>query len=39
MLLALASVASAQPRVYITNERSGDVSIIDTLTHRVTSTI
>ncbi|HEV2295076.1 MAG TPA: beta-propeller fold lactonase family protein [Tepidisphaeraceae bacterium] len=38
-LLLGATVADAQPRVYVTNERSGDVSVIDTGSDRVVSTI
>ena len=38
-VLLLARVASAQPRVYVTNERSNDVSVIDTLNDSVVSTI
>ena len=39
VLLSAASAAIAQPRVYVTNEKSGDVSVIDTITNSVTSTI
>jgi PQQ-dependent catabolism-associated beta-propeller protein len=39
MILLASAVASAQPSVYVTNERSGDVSVIDTLANRVISTI
>ncbi len=39
LLVAAASAAHAQPRVYVTNEKSGDVSVIDTITNTVTSTI
>jgi YVTN family beta-propeller protein len=38
-LLIAATVASAQPRVYVTNERSGDISVIDAVTNSVTETI
>src|SRR5436309_13633498 len=31
--------ASAGYRIYITNERSGDLSIIDSATHEVTATV
>jgi YVTN family beta-propeller protein len=39
LVLAAADAASAQPYAYVTNEKSGDVSVIDTVTNTVTSTI
>ena len=38
-VLFAASLGSAQTRVYVSNERSGDVSVIDTATNTVTATV
>jgi YVTN family beta-propeller protein len=39
LVLLWAGVCAAQPRAYVTNERSGDVTVIDTGFDRVMSTI
>jgi len=39
MILMMVSIAGAAPFAYITNEKSGDVSVIDTATNTVTATV